>query len=270
MAEDERLAAMFNKNMSLDPPPPPPQEPQKIVYISQHYTHTAHITNQTVEPPQLSPRPASEPSQSDQLLVETVLRNHGVDPSHLSTSQLQLIRGAEENQQLRLIELWRICPPSNNEDHPSFAWDSNRTVDQEIALAENSYMRKMAGQKASEQQGQQQAAWQAMEQQSQQAQELAKQRAQQQEEDQTMMSLDGTPLVPMQGGDSRWMGHLETSHYMEPYMMSGYQAPDVPRLNAYKQATDPVYNSQPRELSFSQIEELENQYGRMVDQHGWL
>ena len=259
IAEDERLAAMFTKNMSLDPPPAR-QEPQKIVYVSQHYTHTAHITNQnqTVDAAQLSPRAASEPSLPDNVLVETVLRNHGVDPSQLSASQLQLFKGAEENQQLRLIELWRICPPANNQDHPPFAYDSTRTVDQEIVLAQNIYMRKMADQRA---------AWLAMEQQAHQAQELARQRAQQQPEDQTMMSLDGTPLVPMQGGDGRWMGHLETNHYMEPYMISGYEAPDATRT--YKQATDPVYNNQ-NGLSYSQIEQLENQYGRMVDKNGWL
>lgn len=232
MADEERLAAMFTENMSLDPVQVP-QEPQKIVYISQHYTHSAHMAQQPVDVPQPSPRPASEPPQGEHLIAEAVLRSHGVDPSYLSTSQLQLFKTAEEPQQLRLIELWHICPPTKSTDNPTLAWNSPSTVEQEIALAKERYMRNQM---------------------------------QTQPQDEAMMSLDGTPLVPIQAGDGRWMGITETDHYMEPYMATGYaaQAPDVPRMAAYKPSTDPVYGGTCM-VGYSELEKMENQYGRMMD-----
>jgi hypothetical protein len=233
MADEERLAAMFTKNMSLDPVPDP-QQPAKIVYISQHYTHTAHLTAQPMGAPQPTPRPSSEPPQSEHLLVETVLRNHGVDPSYLSTSQLQLFKAAEEAQQLRLIELWRICPPTNSRENPSLAWNSPSTMEQEALLARERYLRSQT---------------------------------QPQPVEDGMMSLDGTPLVPIQAGDGRWVGIVETDHYMEPYMSSGYsaQAPNVPRAAAaYKPSTDPVYGG-PGMVNYNELEKMENQYGRMME-----
>ncbi|KAJ9143623.1 hypothetical protein NKR19_g6779 [Coniochaeta hoffmannii] len=232
MADEERLAAMFTKNMSLDPVTVP-QQPARIVYVSQHYTHTAHIAAQPVEAPQTSPRPASEPPQSEHLLAETVLRNHGVDPSCLSASQVQLFKTADEPQQLRLIELWRIYPPTNSNNNSTLAWTSLSTLEQEIVLARDRYTR-----------AQMQPAPQ----------------------DDSMMSLDGTPLVPLQDGDGRWMSVAETDHYMEPYMSTGYagQAPDVPRVAAYKPSTDPVYSGTCT-VNYSQLEKMENQYGRMMD-----
>jgi len=230
MADEERLAAMFSRNMSLDPVQVP-EEPSKIVYVSQHYTHSAHLVHQQEEPSKYTTRPASEPPQSEHLLAETVLRNHGVDPSCLSTAQLQLFKTAEEQQQLRLIELWRICPPSNSNDNPSLAWTSPSTLEQEIVMAKDRYVR-----------NQMQAP----------------------QQDQPMMSLDGTPLVPIQGGDGRWTSMAEADHYMEPYMSTGYnRAQEVPRA-AYKPSTDPVYNGTCMG-NYSDLEKMENQYGRMMD-----
>lgn len=144
MADEERLAAMFSKNMSLDPAQVP-QEPPKIVYVSQHYTHSAHVAQTPVaielefEP--RSPRPASEPPQREHVFAEAVLREHGVDPAYLSTSQLKLFTTAEEQQQRRLIELWRICPPTNSNDNPSLAWNAPSTLEQEVVMAKERYMR---------------------------------------------------------------------------------------------------------------------------------
>ncbi|KAL1843471.1 hypothetical protein VTK73DRAFT_2836 [Phialemonium thermophilum] len=198
----EDLAALFSRHMNLDPaqqqqqqqqqhpatsPPPtvPVQEEPKIVYISQHYNHSAHLAVAREQNTQPSPRPASEPPQPEHAAVEAVLRNHSVDPSGLSVSQLQLFKTVDEPQQLRLIELWRVCPPTNSNDNPTLAWTST-TVEQEETLAR---MRR-------EQQLQQQG--------------------------QVEMSLDGTPLTPVQAGDGRWIA-LRSSHYMEPYIASGYE-----------------------------------------------
>jgi hypothetical protein len=232
-ADEDRLAAMFSKNMSLDPVQVP-QQPPKIVYISQHYTHTAHLTRQE-EPAEPSPRHASEPAHNEHMLAETVLRNHGVDPSCLSNSQLQLFKTAEEPQQLRLIELWRICPPTDISSNQTLAFSSPSTMEVEMKLAQDRYLRSLA------------------------------QPTQQDE----VMSLDGTTA---QYGDGTWVGLIETSHYMEPYMSSGYdeatrmaaQAPDAARVQTYKPSTDPVYNGTCM-VNSSELEKMENQYGRTMD-----
>jgi hypothetical protein len=249
MQSPEELASLFSKNMTLDPIRVPQEEP-KIVYISQHYTHSAHVAKQPVEPPQLSPRPASEPPQSEYELVNQVLRNHGVDPSGLSASQLQLFKTADTPQQVRLVELWRICPPTNSSNNPALAWNFT-TVEQEEALAKLRYDQ------------------------------------QQQQETESVMSLDGTPLTPIQSGDGRWIGiESQTQHYMEPYMTSGYE--DMARREyeesarraiaeasfqghkgavlstSYRKATDPVYNSTVSPCGVEQQMQMANQYGRMV------
>lgn len=253
MQAHEDLAALFSKNLTLDPAPPPQEEP-KIVYISQHYNHSAHLARPQTEEPQPSPRPSSEPPQPEHAAVETVLRSNGVDPSCLSMPQLQLFRAVEEPQQLRLIELWSICPPTNSNDNPTLAW-SFTTVEQEEALAKMRY-------------------------------DQQKQQADQ------VMSLDGTPLTPIQAGDGRWISTVQTQHYMEPYMASGYE--DMARREyeesarrahaeamerpkdvyqpfgtavggtTYNRATDPVYQSTTATTDWSQQTHMENQYGRMM------
>lgn len=175
-------------------------------------------------------------------MVELVLRNHGVDPSCLSSSQLQLFKTAEEPQQLRLIELWRICPPTNSNDNPTLAWNFSSSLEDEELMAKARFLRSLAPAAGPEE---------------------------------TMMSLDGTPLTPVQAGDGRWIGIAsEAQHYMEPYMSSGYdhlmemeklaQRADVPRVGIYKPSTDPVYNSTTASLDWSQQAQMEDQYGRMM------
>lgn len=251
----EDLAALFSKNLTLESAQQPSQEEQKIVYISQHYNHSAHIARQQVEEPQPSPRPASEPPQPEHAAAETVLRNHGVDPSCLSMPQLQLFRGVDEAKQRRLIELWSICPPTNSNDNPTLAW-SFTTVEQEESLAKMRY-------------------------------------DQQQQQADQIMSLDGTPLTPIQAGDGRWVA-TQNQHYMEPYMASGYEdmarreyeesarraqaaAMEQPKnvfqpygsavgAPTYSRATDPVYQATTTTVTpdWSQQTAMENQYGRMM------
>ncbi|KAK3309721.1 uncharacterized protein B0T15DRAFT_12750 [Chaetomium strumarium] len=219
MPSQEELVALFSRNLTLDPmyqaapaPEPAPvpaqesNEERKIVYISQHYTHSAHIARQETQPT----RPASEPPRGEHAAVERVLREHSVDPSGLSSAQLELFKTVDAPQQLRLIELWRVCPPTSSVNNPTLAW-STTTVDQEEALARLRF----------EQQQQQ-----LVDQQLQQELEMDLQ-PETEAETETVMSLDGTPLTPIQAGDGRWIGGptLATSayDYMEPYMMSGYE-----------------------------------------------
>jgi hypothetical protein len=80
--------------------PPTPQldtQPAPIAYITQHYHHSSHH------------KPAGtqtdvEPSQT--------LAAAGIDASVLFPSQLQLFKHAAPDQQLRLIQLWQIAPPT--------------------------------------------------------------------------------------------------------------------------------------------------------------
>ncbi|KAK4129012.1 hypothetical protein N657DRAFT_50029 [Parathielavia appendiculata] len=219
MQPQEELVALFRRNLTLDPmcrpapvpapapapvPAQQPQEERKIVYISQHYTHSAHVAKQNAQ----QSRPSSEPPESEHALVERVLREHSVDPAGLSPAQLHLFKTVDTPEKFRLLELWRACPPTNSNDNPFLTW-STTTVDQEEVLARLRF--------------------------EQQQQELIDQQLQQEfsmsdspepeanSESETIMSLDGTPLTPIQAGDGRWIAAAASYHYMEPYMASGYE-----------------------------------------------
>lgn len=112
--------------------PPPPLAANPVTYsASQHYTHSAHVAKPSNDQPQ---RRSSLPAVTDMVVAEIFLRKHGVDPSVLTPSQLQLFRIAHEDQQKRLIELWAICPPTGADNIASLAWSST-TVEQEEQLA---------------------------------------------------------------------------------------------------------------------------------------
>lgn len=245
------LAAMFSRNLTLQPQPvqptreiprtPEPEpEPQITYSISQHYHHSAHIVHQD-EPVVEPQRPSSEPPQTQQPSAETILNKHGIDHTALSVAQLELFKAADDSQKLRLIQLWQISPPTPR-DSPVVAL-TNTTVEQEELLAQFRYEQRQA------------------------------------EERNSMMSMDGTPLTPVQTGDGRWVAMSDP----EPYMMSGYEAlarreyeesakrqyqeaMSVPKdvYNHfglavggpnYRPATDPVWQQQ------QSIQAMENQYG---------
>lgn len=105
----DELADLMSRNMhiGMQPPthdvsnPPTPQVvPQQvpITYISQHYHHSAHVV------------PVTAPTEEMQ--VSSVLQNAGVNTDALLPSQLQLFKDAQQDQRERLIELWRIAPPT--------------------------------------------------------------------------------------------------------------------------------------------------------------
>lgn len=279
MQVQEELASLFTRNLTLDPSQQPPPEEPKIVYISQHYNHSAHLVKQQQEQQQQAQelaeaqaqsqsqiqlqaqqpqRPASEPPQSENPDLEAILRTYGVDTSALSPSQIQLFKAADDGQKMRLIQLWSICPPTNSIDNPTLAWSST-TLEQEETLAKIRMERKV-----------------------------------QEHETPTVMSLDGTMLTPIQAGDGRWM---QSQNYMEPYMASGYeemarreyeasarrsQDYDVsmePRSKdvythfgtsvggpTYSPATDPVYKTTNTGLDWQRQAAMENQYGAY---HQW-
>ncbi|RDW64196.1 hypothetical protein BP5796_10698 [Coleophoma crateriformis] len=263
MATQDDLAALFYRNLSLhhDPYVPPPQEvvedvkepspepePAYVYSITQHYHHSNHLVSQ-----QQPSRPASEPPQTDQLTTEIILSRHGVDASTLIPAQLDLFKSADATQQMRLVELWRICPfPSyTGLKQDTGSWTT--TLEQEEAMAKLRYEQQMLEERLSRVQ------------------------------DRTMdtedtMSDDSTaPLTPIQGGDGRWMS---SHHSAEPYMSSGYEMMAAREYeqsarpkdvyshfgtavggSQYNHATDPVYKSGGDWHVQQQQEAMENQYG---------
>jgi hypothetical protein len=259
MATQEELSALFARNLSLQTPAPvaPKEEPEYIYSITQHYHHSAHLANK-----QQPSRPASEPLPTDQLTTDIILARHGVDSSSLYPSQIELFRTADASQQMRLIELWRICPP-NYGGHALAQqlgeWPST-SLQQEESMAKLRYERQILEERMS--------------------------RAHDGMDDDTMS--DGSshaPLTPIQGGDARW-------NNVEPYMASGYELLAAREYEnsatrsrdvyshfgtavggpQYKQSTDPVYKTVEEIHTFPNVggdwtktidqqQLMENQYG---------
>ncbi|TGJ81689.1 hypothetical protein E0Z10_g7084 [Xylaria hypoxylon] len=257
MQAGEELATLFSRNMTFQQPQPVQQTPQEqpsqqqpdpepIKYsISQHYNHSAHTIRHD-EPISEPQRPSSVPPQTHPS-AEQVLSRHGIDPFCLSPQQLDLFKTADAPQQIRLVELWQICPPTNSQQaNPTVTW-TNTTIEQEELLAQLRHEQKLAEEDARRN---------------------------------SLMSLDGTPLTPVQTTDGHWV----STAYVEPYMMSGYEmmarreyeesvkrqlqeemsrpkevynhfGSAVGTCN-YRLATDPVYNDWA-----NRQQAMENQYG---------
>jgi hypothetical protein len=269
MATQDDLAALFSRNLSLQntyiaPTAEPARSEPPITYsISQHYHHSAHLASQQPS------RPASEPPQTDQFTTEIILSRHGVDVNSLSSSQLDLFKTADASQQMRLVELWRISPPSYGGHALTHGLVSIPVTnfEQEEALAVLRYERQMNEERLSRTGGDQQAM-----------------------DSESTMSDESIatpmPMTPIQGRDGRWSA-------AEPYMTSGYEIlarrdyerPSGPAKDVYShfgtavggptyhQATDPVYNAAPEIHNYSNVggdwgqlieqrkQAMENQYG---------
>ena len=273
MQANDELAALFFRNLTFNPGPqqqpawkPADNEPKQLPHesgitspdhssnpitysISQHYTHSAHLTQQIAQPQDQQPggqepqRRSSEPPQSE--TVEMILLHHGISHTQLSPSQLQLFRISDNSARERLIDIWSAAPPSTTQDNPSLAW-STTTLEQEEFWARQRY----------EQRQQTEAPVQD-----------------------TSMSLDGTQV---QAQDSRWLSAYQSAG-AEPYMMSGYeelmrrenqrQAEEQSKTSfspygsavgaqRYSQATDPVYKNTGAGWNTEQQQaEMENQSG---------
>jgi len=284
MAMHEDLAALFSRNLSLHNPPyvapvqqskeqSPEVETPYTYSITQHYHHSAHVANQQRS------RPASEPPQTDQLTTEIILSRHGVDATSLFPSQIDLFKSADAGQQMRLIELWRICPP--NYGGHALAQDLGNwpatSLEQEEAMAKLRYERQILDERMSR---------------------IGAEQATDSADDTMSEESNNTPMTPIQGGDGRWSG---TGHAAEPYMMSGYEAlaqreyersagPSKDIYShfgmaiggpSYKQATDPVYKSIEEIHTYPNVrgdwsklveqrqQAMENQYGAFEQNFGY-
>ncbi|EGX90655.1 hypothetical protein CCM_07075 [Cordyceps militaris CM01] len=166
MQVPDELLALFSRNLTFNPElqaamaneqaqqqqqqqqqqqeaAPAPSQP--VYSASQHYTHSYHVSKPRsqdieTEAQQAFQRPSSAPLENHVAQAEALLRNHGVEASLLTPSQLQLFTTADDGQKLRLLELWSICPPNGAQNIPALAWSST-SLEQEEHLARVRYTR---------------------------------------------------------------------------------------------------------------------------------
>ncbi|KAH7069513.1 hypothetical protein FB567DRAFT_225337 [Paraphoma chrysanthemicola] len=216
------------------------EAPKQIVYASQHYTHSHHVApaRSVSEPPV---KTHIEPSD-----LEAVLLRNSIDPSLLFPSQVELFQNADDDQRLRLLELWRISPPSGRQGYPAgtdynmsrqlYDWPPT-SLAQEEAMAKLRYER------------------------------LEAEKAQQEHITQHQQELD-------QSMAANSLSTSPTTQTAEPYMSSGYEMmarreyeqsaqteKSLKETSRYNQATDPVYNAGLWQKNVGSVLDMENQYG---------
>lgn len=227
-------SGMMTDNVSSHPSQKPADSP--IHYISAHYTPTAHLRPDTTSEPSRSPPPPYDSASMPQAMAEILIR-HSIDPSALLPSQINLFYHADYEQRLRLLELWRISPPSYPlEEHINNGWT---TLEHEEVQAKQRYEHK--------------------------AQRLSC--------EEEPMSDTQVPITPIrEAGETAWppaarmrvasitaaSRNATRNDEAEPYIVSGYQSDQLSR------ATDPVYAA----VNLWQPPAVGNQHGSIADQYG--
>lgn len=278
MQQDE-LSRLFEQSMSFAPAPapgpapaptpppkytPPPQQDapkransEPITYISTHYHHSGHIAppaTRMASPPLstsgVGGPPLSTSPHLDRTELESILTHNGINPSILFPSQLTLFQSADEDQRQRLLELWRIVPPTYAEHER--VWESGvwpeTSLEQEEAMARVRYENLVAEK------------------------EHELRCSQHNPEDAMMDGLAAMPVQPVSMGLGR---------SAEPYMLSGYEqlarreyeeqarmqmsaheGMALQETTRYNQATDPVYlRPGTAKSEKGVVQDMENQYG---------
>lgn len=270
--QQEELARLFSAHMSLDQTPSQPQEQthpqhieqipqeppaqqeqtqvaQPIIYASLHYTHSYHIapTHHVQVPPK------TQISLSE---LQSMLLRNSIDPSLLFPSQIDLFQNADDDQRLRLLELWRISPPQGRQGYPGGVdYNTSRQLYDwpPTSLAQEEAMAKLRYERQEEERIQQE--------------EIQKH---QQQLDQSMDQEAGSAAV--HATRDILAGSPTTA---EPYIVSGYDmlakreyeesaqaaANHLRESTRYNQATDPVYSGGLWEKNVGSILDMENQYG---------
>jgi len=238
MQQDE-LAQLFAANMHLSqnaqqhqqyqqtqhqqpqPEPVPQKEqegPKAIVYASSHYTHSHHVmpTRSVSEPP----RTQIEPSE-----LGAILLRNSINPEMLFPSQVELFQNADDDQRLRLLELWRISPPQGRQGYPE---GSEYNMSRQLydwpptSLAQEEAMAKLRYEKA-------------------------------QQEEQKALELSASP----QAAEPYMMSGYD--------MLAKREYEQSAKEPSYNQATDPVYNSSNSnglwQKNVGSISDMENNYG---------
>ncbi|KAF2014727.1 hypothetical protein BU24DRAFT_493267 [Aaosphaeria arxii CBS 175.79] len=280
--QQEELARLFQANLNLsqapanhDAPTQPqqiaqepavqqqqwaddsPQNVQPITYASTHYTHSHHVV-----PSRNAPSTPTKTEIDVSELGNIFLRN-SIDPSLLFPSQIDLFQNADDDQRLRLLELWRISPPQGRQGYPPgvdynisrqlYDWPPT-SLAQEEAMAKLRYERMVESNAQSE-------SINSHEQHLNQSMDAAKESV---SATQTQNDRTASPDAAQ----------------AEPYILSGYdmlarreydesaRAEEHPlrESNRYNQATDPVFNHPANngglwEKNVGSILDMENNYG---------
>jgi hypothetical protein len=111
---------------------------EPIHYASAHYNHSYHIRHETLSEPSRSPPPAYHETMLPDNMTQT-LRDNSIDPTSLLPNQLHLFANAELDQRLRLLELWRISPPSYSAAEQVYGTQNPTTLAQEESSARQRY-----------------------------------------------------------------------------------------------------------------------------------
>ncbi|CAK4034484.1 Hypothetical predicted protein [Lecanosticta acicola] len=253
--QHDELAQLFAQNMQLHQQAPlvqqqppmieqvlqTPEKEQPIAFASAHYTQSAHVRAESE--PSRSPPPPYYEAVMPEAMAET-LRQHSIDPYALLPNQVNLFVNADYEQRLRLLELWRISPPSYPlEQHITGQWQRT-SVEKEEQQARERYEQQMNT------------------------------RAVPQEEHMSD-TVAMEPISPIdQSGETYWppaarmraasiaAGQAPTKQQaeVEPYIVNGYE------MAASRRAVDPVYNTGLWQAP-SYSEATEQQSG-MEDQYG--
>jgi hypothetical protein len=242
--QQEELIGLFSRTLNFSNPTPPPEEhlalPQRkpevveeqpTIYASQHYVPNRHMLPVRFFTPPAEPQAPQPRPLSDEEIVEVLNRN-SIDPQALFPSQVNLFRNADNDQRLRLLELWRISPPnlgSYDLAKEQSTWLST-TLQQEEQMAKLRYERQMSDR-----------------------------------------SL-GAPAVqqPERPSSAPESGRSRTSTQAEPYMMSGYEmlaqreyelsnSQPLQESTRYNQATDPAFRASG--TWEKGVADMENRYG---------
>ncbi|KAL4975789.1 hypothetical protein BDW66DRAFT_160237 [Aspergillus desertorum] len=137
-AQDD-LVSLFDAHMSMGSSPFPertevPATPSPITYsITQHYHHSAHVAQRAavsgLAPSQEVASPPVTNNKTANRVLE-LLMDHRINPSSLSTNQLELFSNAMPEQQSRLIQMWQICP------EPSKIAQSQAVLSRELEMSD--------------------------------------------------------------------------------------------------------------------------------------
>lgn len=230
--------AQAAQNVQAIPQEQPVQEqaeqvPQPITYVSQHYTHSYHIA---------PARQESEKTPIELSELHDIFVRNSIDPSLLFPSQIDLFQNADNDQRLRLLELWRISPPSGSRAQQLYDWPPT-------SLAQEEAMAKIRYEKMVEERAQQD--------------EIQKH---QQQMDQSMDESRDSPAVH----NARDI-LASSPDNAEPYIVSGYdmlaqrEYEESAKPRTYTHATEPVYGHMGQtglwEKNVGSIIDMENQYG---------
>lgn len=266
MQQDE-LARLFSANLTLSPSPAyqdvaqqqqqqqhhqhqqeqeQPSQPQPITYASTHYTHSHHVVH--------TPQSQSAPTTTNLTAIdlESILLRNDINPNQLFPSQINLFQNADDDQRLRLLELWRISPPQGRQGMPDgLDYNLSRQLYDwpPTSLAQEEAMAKLRYERMMEEKVQQE--------------EIARH---QHELDQSMDTGAGDSAATIAAREV-----LSPSHDVEPYILSGYdmlarreyEESALSESRKYNQATDPVYagNGGIWHKTVGGIQDMENQYG---------